>query len=111
MVAAAAAFFDVPRATQVAVAGPSCGVQTVNSRGALFHVYFARNGAVQRYELTRSTNNPENDHDALDALIRKFGPEGVNTPPLRITQFRDNGSGMMVPVKAVDSCGRPVSMQ
>lgn len=106
----AAAFFAVLAAAQAAGA-PSCGVQTVNSRGALFHVYFARNGAVQRYQMTRSTNNPENDHDALDALIKRFGAEGVNAPPVRITQFRDNGSGMMVPVKAVDSCGRVISMQ
>lgn len=105
-----AAFVAAALAVQVA-GGPSCGVRTVNSRGAFFRVYFARNGAVQRYEMARSTNNPENDHDALDALIGKFGPEGTKAPPLRIVQFRDNGSGMMVPVKAVDSCGRSVSLQ
>ncbi|HET7815902.1 MAG TPA: hypothetical protein VFL13_16180 [Candidatus Baltobacteraceae bacterium] len=105
-----AAFVFASLAAQAA-GGRSCGVQTVNSRGALVRVYFAKNGAVQRYELARSTNNPENDHDALVDLQTKFGPEDVNAPALRIVQFRDNGSGMRVPVKAVDSCGRVISLQ
>jgi hypothetical protein len=81
--------------------------QIVVSQGAVsYRVLFAKNGAVQRYVLVRSTGNVENDHDVLIGLQGRYGPEEVNAPPLRIVSYRQGSGGMRIPQKAVDSCGR-----
>lgn len=84
----------------------SCGEATFSSNGVTYHVLFAKNGAVQQYLLARSSGNTEQDHDALKEAQNQYGPEGMNAPPLRIISFRPGPGGMMVPDKAVDSCGR-----
>lgn len=84
----------------------SCGEATFSSDGVVYHVLFAKNGAVQQYQLVRSSGNTEQDHDALKTAQAQYGPEGVNAPPLRIVGFKPGAGGMMVPDKAVDSCGR-----
>ena len=67
---------------------------------------FARNGAVQQYVLTQTSHNVERDHDVLKELEAKYGPEGINAPPVKIVSFRPGSGGMMIPDKAIDSCGR-----
>jgi len=84
----------------------SCGMATYSSAGVVYRVLFARNGAVQQYLLAESSHNTEKDHDVLKALEEKYGPEAVNAPPLQITSFKPGTGGMMVPDKAIDSCGR-----
>lgn len=84
----------------------SCGEQTYSSLGVTYEVRFAKNGAVQQYLLAHSSHNTEKDHDILKDLQTRYGPEGVNAPPLQITSFRPGSNGMMIPDKAVDSCGR-----
>jgi hypothetical protein len=91
-----------------AAGGSSCGVLTVNAQGGVgYRVLFAKNGAVQRYVLFRTSHNTEDDDAALRHLVTAYGPEAVNAPPLRILSFRPSpGGGFQVPDKAVDSCGR-----
>lgn len=72
----------------------------------IYRIIFAKNGAVQQYLLAQSSHNTEKDHDVLKGLEIKYGPEASNAPPLQITSFRQGSGGMMVPDKAVDSCGR-----
>lgn len=84
----------------------SCGTATFASSGVVFRVLFAKNGAVQQYLLAQSSHNTERDHDVLKAAEEKYGPEAINAPPLQITSFRSGTNGMMVPDKAIDSCGR-----
>lgn len=87
-----------------------CGVIDVTQGQVRIRVLFAKNRAVQRYEVTKSAGT-EADHDAILALTDRYGPEEVNAPPLRVLEYRDNGSGMRIPVKAVDSCGRVTAFQ
>ena len=84
----------------------SCGIATYSSAGVVYRILFAKNGAVQQYLLAASSHNTEKDHDVLKALEAKYGPEAVNAPPLQITSFKPGTGAMMVPDKAVDSCGR-----
>ncbi|MHB8177616.1 MAG: hypothetical protein ACYDA5_00795 [Vulcanimicrobiaceae bacterium] len=95
-------------ATPAQAAGPSCGHMRIARRGVVYEILFAKNGAVQRYKLIKSSNNPETNNDVRLALTKRYGRAGVDTPPLRILLLKPapNGSGMMIPDKAVDSCGR-----
>jgi len=89
-----------------AAAEQSCGETTFTSDGVEFRVLFAKNGAVQQYLLQHSSQNQEHDHDALLAAQAKYGPEAVNAPPVRVVSFKPGDGGMMLPDKAMDSCGR-----
>ncbi len=89
-----------------AVAQQSCGETTFGREGTVYRVLFAKNGAVQQYVLVQSARNVEHDHDVLKELEAKYGAAGVNAPPLQIVSFRPGSGGMMIPDKAVDSCGR-----
>lgn len=84
----------------------SCSVVSYAQGGVVYRVLFAKNGAVQQYLLAQSSHNTENDHDVLKAVEARYGPEAVDAPPLQIQSFRSGPGGMMVPDKAVDSCGR-----
>lgn len=84
----------------------SCGAATYSSAGVVYRILFAKNGAVQQFLLAKSSHNTEKDHDALKAAEAQYGPEAVNAPPLQITSFKPAPGGMMLPDKAVDSCGR-----
>lgn len=84
----------------------ACGMTTFADGDVVYRVLFAKNGSVQQYLLAHSSHNVERDHDALKAAELKFGPEAVNAPPLRILSFKPGSGGMMVPDKAIDSCGR-----
>lgn len=92
----------------VAAANPPCGVVTYRGpSGVEYQVLFAKNGAVQAYHLVRSSDNPELDHDQQRLLVRRYGPEGDGAPPLKILSYKPGPSGgLLVPDKAVDSCGR-----
>lgn len=91
---------------RTAAAQGSCGEKSYSSMGVTYEIRFAKNGAVQQYLLAHSSHNTEKDHDVLKDLQARYGPEGVNAPPLQITSFRPGAGGMMIPDKAVDSCGR-----
>lgn len=113
--AAAAVFFGAVAASHVPAraaqsAGP-CKEVLETSKGVSYKILFANNGAVQQYVLVTSSNRVEQDHDVLSELEQRFGPEGVNAPSLHITSFRKGEGGMMVPDKAVDSCGRTVAFK
>ncbi len=88
--------------------GPSCGQKVVSSpNGASFRILFATNGFVQRYEVVALADNPEAVNDARKAIELTYGPAGINAPPLKIISFKPAQSGgMMIPDKAIDSCGR-----
>jgi hypothetical protein len=105
--------FSALPASAASATGPACGEHLyTNPQGLQVNVLFAKNGAVQRYVIVKSQDNTEAINDMLKDLERTYGPEGVNAPPLRITSFKPGGSGgMMVPDKAVDSCGRTQSFQ
>ncbi len=98
---------------RAATTGPSCGDHLyTNDKGIQIRVLWAKNGAVQKFEIVDSKENPEDVNDMEKDLERTYGPEGTNAPPLRIVSFKQGGSGgMMVPDKAVDSCGRTISFQ
>jgi hypothetical protein len=100
-------------ARAAATTGPSCGDHLyTNDKGIQIRVLWAKNGAVQKFEIVDSKENPEDVNDMEKDLERTYGPEGTNAPPLRIVSFKQGGSGgMMVPDKAVDSCGRTISFQ
>jgi hypothetical protein len=91
--------------------GPACGEKLITSpAGVGFRILFANNGTVQRYEVTALADNTELVNDARIALENTYGPAGVNAPPLKIISFKPGPApGMMVPNKAVDSCGRTLS--
>ena len=97
----------------VTVVGPSCGQRLVtNDKGVQIRILFAKNGMVQRYVVVKSLNNMEAVNGMRLDLEKHFGPEGVNAPPLQIVSFKPGKSGgMMIPDKAVDSCGRTQSFQ
>lgn len=94
-------------------AGPSCGEHLyTNDLGIQIRVLWAKNGAIQRFDIVDSKENPEEVNDMEKDLEKVYGPEGTNAPPLKIVSFKPGGSGgMMVPDKAVDSCGRTLSFQ
>ena len=91
---------------ETAAAAQSCGETSFTSDGVTFKVLFAKNGAVQQYLLADSSHNQERDHDALLAAENKYGPEAVNAPPVQVISFKPGDAGMMIPDKAMDSCGR-----
>lgn len=99
-------FFAVTHERGSAAQPRSCGTATYASRGVVYRILFAKNGAVQQYLLARSSHNTELDHDVLRAAENTYGPEAVDAPPLRISGFRPASGGMMVPDRATDSCGR-----
>jgi hypothetical protein len=94
-------------------AGPSCGEHLyTNDQGIQIRVLWAKNGAVQKFEIVESKENPEEVNNMEKDLESTYGPEGSNAPPLKIVSFKPGGSGgMMIPDKAVDSCGRTLSFQ
>lgn len=94
-------------------AGPSCGEHLyTNDQGIQIRILWAKNGAVQRFEIVDAKENPEEVNDMEKDLEKVYGPEGSNAPPLRIVSFKPGtNGGMMVPDKAVDSCGRTLSFQ
>lgn len=94
-------------------AGPSCGDHLYkNDQGIQIRVLWAKNGAVQRFEIVDAKENPEEVNDMEKDLEKVYGPEGTNAPPLRIVSFKaGTNGGMMVPDKAVDSCGRTLSFE
>jgi hypothetical protein len=106
---AAFGFHHAPAAASGA-ARRSCGAVTFARTGTVYRVLFAKNGAVQQYVLLKRTTT-EQDHDVLVVLQNRYGPEVVNAPALRVTGFRQGNGGMMIPEKAVDSCGRIVSLK
>lgn len=93
------------------ILGQACGQRTVRSpSGIVFRIDFARNGAVQRYEVLHGRANMEAVNDARMDLEHTYGPAGVNAPPVRIVKYKTASSGgMMLPAKAIDSCGRSIS--
>lgn len=93
--------------------GPSCGDHLYkNDQGIQIRVLWAKNGSVQRFEIVDAKENPEEVNDMEKDLEKVYGPEGTNAPPLRIVSFKPGTSGgMMVPDKAVDSCGRTLSFE
>lgn len=93
--------------------GPSCGEQLfTNPQGFQIRVLWAKNGAVQRYEVVSSKGgDTEGVNDMRLDLERQLGPEAINAPPLHILSFKPGSEGMMIPDKAVDSCGRTLSFQ
>ena len=92
--------------TRAASTSHACGQLNYAKNGVVYHVLFAKNGSVQQYLLARSSHNTEQDHDVLKAVTAHYGPEAVNAPPLRIISFRPGSGGLMIPDKAIDSCGR-----
>lgn len=100
-------------ARAVTATGPSCGEKLfTNPQGLQIRVLWAKNGAIQHFDIVDSKDNPEELNDMEKDLERSYGPEGTNAPPLRIVSFKPGGSGgMMVPDKAIDSCGRTLSFQ
>ncbi len=101
-------FFALAHGPSAAAAQGPCGEVAYNSMGVSYRVLFAKNGSVQQYLLAKSSHNTEKDHDVLKELQARFGPEAVNAPPVQIASFRQGPNGMMIPDKAVDSCGRVV---
>lgn len=100
-------------ARAVTATGPACGEKVfTNPQGLQIRVLWAKNGAIQRFDIVDSKDNPEELNDMEKDLERSYGPEGANAPPLRIVSFKPGASGgMMVPDKAIDSCGRTLSFQ
>lgn len=91
-------------------AGPSCGEQVAKAdSGAAIRILFAKNGTVQRYEVISTQQNTEAENDLRLQLERAYGQAGVNAPPLKIVSFKPSSGGLMMPDKAVDSCGRKSS--
>ncbi|HEV7179483.1 MAG TPA: hypothetical protein VGN11_06405 [Candidatus Baltobacteraceae bacterium] len=91
--------------------GPSCGKRIERGdNGTAIRVLFAKNGAVQRYEIVGTSENTEAVNDFRVSLERLYGPAGMDAPPVRIVSFKAGKSGgMMLPDKAIDSCGRTFS--
>jgi hypothetical protein len=101
-----------PRTAQAVTAGPSCGERLEKSdKGIAIKVLFAKNGAVQRYELIDGQENMEAANDFTIDLEKQWGPAASNAPPLHVVSFKPGEGGMMIPDKAVDSCGRTLSFQ
>ena len=102
----------VPRPAPAYTTGPACGVKQYTSpEGVGFRILFANNGTVQMYEVTAKADNTEAVNDARMSLERTYGPAGWNAPALKIIAFKKGDSGgMMIPEKAIDSCGRTISL-
>jgi hypothetical protein len=100
------AFLAFSHGSGAAAQPRACGQATYTDSGVVYRILFAKNGAVQQYLLAQSSHNTEKDHDVLKGAEAKYGPEASNAPPLQILSFRPGTGGMMVPDKAVDSCGR-----
>lgn len=93
----------------VAASGAPCSERLfTDDHGVKVRVLFAKNGAVQRYVVINDAQqNAELVHTMLVSLQQHYGPEAIDAPPLQIVSFKPGSvSGMMVPDKAVDSCGR-----
>jgi hypothetical protein len=101
-----AAFLAFSYVSAPAAQPRACGMATYASGQVAYRVLFAKNGAVQQYLLASNSKNTEQNHDVLKQAEAKYGPEAVNAPPLQIVSFRPGSGGMMVPDKAIDSCGR-----
>lgn len=108
--AIAFAFAGMP--SRASTAGPSCGEQLEkNDKGIQIKILFAKNGAVQQYQVVNSQENVEDTNDMRKELELHFGPAGIDAPPLRIVSFKPGSGGMQIPDKAIDSCGRTLSFQ
>jgi len=97
---------------QAITPGPACGQKDISSpSGVGFRILFANNGAVQQYIVTAKADDPEAVNDARISVENTYGPAGVNAPALKVISFKpsEGGGGMMVPDKAIDSCGRTLS--
>ena len=58
-------------------AGPSCGEHLyTNDQGIQIRVLWAKNGAVQRFEIVDAKENPEEVNDMEKDLEKVYGPEG-----------------------------------
>jgi len=105
-------FVARPHAAVADTPGPSCGQRELkNGEGVVLRVLFAKNRAVQSYVIVSGSDNEEAVHDFLIIAQEKYGPQGINAPPLHIVSFKSvhGGGGMQIPDKAVDSCGRTLS--
>ena len=114
LIVAAALLHGALARPAVASAGPSCGTRVVHlPGGVVFRILFAKNGSVQQYVLISSDKNPELVNDRKKFIERQFGPEAVNAPPLHVIAFKPSpgGGGLLIPDKAVDSCGRTLTFQ
>ena len=100
-------FFTVPAVRTAAALSDACkDVDYRDAGGVEYRILFAKNGTVQQYLLVTSSHNTELDHDVRTKLEHQYGEEAVDAPPLRIISFRKGDGDMMVPDKAIDSCGR-----
>ena len=114
LIAAAALLHRALTRPAVAAAGLSCATRVVHlPGGVVFRILFAKNGSVQQYVLVSSDKNPELVNDRKKFIERQFGPEAVNAPPLHVISFKPSpgGGGLLIPDKAVDSCGRTLTFQ
>ena len=114
LLAAAALFRPALLRPAEAASGPSCGQRVVHlPGGVIFRILFARNGSVQQYELLSSAVNPELVNDRKRFIEHQFGPEAIDAPPLKIISYRSapGGGALLIPDKAVDSCGRTLTFQ
>ncbi len=114
LIAAAALLHRALTRPAVAAAGLSCATRVVHlPGGVVFRILFAKNGSVQQYVLVSSDKNPELVNDRKKFIERQFGPEAVNAPPLHVIAFKPSpgGGGLLIPDKAVDSCGRTLTFQ
>jgi hypothetical protein len=101
-----------PAPAQAVTAGPACGERLEKTpKGITVRILFAKNGAVQRYEVVDRQENTEAANDFIEDLEKQWGPAASNAPPLHIVSFKPGEGGMMIPDKAVDSCGRSLSFQ
>ncbi len=111
---AACVAISKPAKVVAANGGPSCGEKIVRQRDVAIKILFAKNGAVQRYlVLTGADVDMEGVNDLRLALQKQYGPADIDAPPLKIISFKPapGGSGMSIPDKAIDSCGRTLSFQ
>ena len=102
-----------PEPSSAFTAGPACGETLVKGdAGMSYRILFAKNGTVQRYIVAQNdSNNVETANDMLLKLEKQYGPAGTDAPPMHIVSFKPGEGGMMIPDKAVDSCGRTLSFQ
>jgi hypothetical protein len=88
----------------------ACHDQVLNSGTVIVTILFAKNSAVQRYVFDPKHGTYEDQHQALLVLEKQYGPAQVNAPPLNVISFKKGESGgLMIPDKAVDSCGRTLA--
>lgn len=82
-----------------------------NGKGTAIKILFAKNGAVQRYLVLNANENVEEAYDLRLGLEQRYGPAELNAPPMHIVSFKRGSGGLMMPAKAIDSCGRTLSFQ